>query len=56
MINGITRISPQQSTHTKKIQNYLFDSRDILGCGNFSKVYKGINALNGISLLIKEMM
>jgi hypothetical protein len=27
----------------KKIQNYMFDLNDILGAGNFSKVYKAVN-------------
>lgn len=31
---------------TKKIQNYQFKLNEVLGKGNFSKVYRGINELN----------
>ena len=29
----------------KKIQNYVFDMGNVLGVGNFSKVYRGVNQL-----------
>jgi hypothetical protein len=31
---------------TKKVQNYVFRLNEILGKGNFSTVYKGLNELN----------
>jgi hypothetical protein len=37
---------------TKKIQNYIYNYNDLLGQGNFSKVYKGINKDNSNILLI----
>lgn len=40
---------PQQVPQTKKIQNYVFNLADMLGRGNFSKVYKATNELNGTS-------
>lgn len=30
---------------TKKIQNYTFRLNELLGKGNFSKVYRGVNEL-----------
>ena len=41
-----------QSPNYKKIQNYVFDLNDILGAGNFSKVYKAMNQTTSISYLI----
>lgn len=38
---------PQQLFETKKIQNYVFNSGDLLGKGNFSKVYRGTHELTG---------
>lgn len=35
-----------EPTVYKKIQNYLFKFSDLLGQGNFSKVYKGVNEIN----------
>jgi hypothetical protein len=32
----------------KRIQNYLFNFVDLLGKGNFSSVYKGINELTSM--------
>ena len=32
-----------QECTLKKIQNYIFDFKQLLGQGNFSKVYKGHN-------------
>lgn len=34
----------------KKIQNYIFNFKDLLGQGNFSKVYKGWHELTSTSL------
>ncbi len=39
MING----SQQNQPLYKKIDNYIFKFNDMLGQGNFSKVYRGIN-------------
>lgn len=36
---------------TKKIQNYQFKLNEVLGKGNFSKVYRGINELNSTHCL-----
>lgn len=36
----------------KKIQNYVLDLGNILGVGNFSKVYKGHHQLSSNILLI----
>lgn len=36
----------QPPNTTKKIQNYQFKLNEVLGKGNFSKVYRGINELN----------
>lgn len=33
------------ATHNKKIQNYVFNMNDVLGKGNFSKVYRAVNEL-----------
>lgn len=37
---------PYNQNTTKKIQNYQFKLNEVLGKGNFSKVYRGINELN----------
>jgi hypothetical protein len=42
MIDGLVWV-PQQQPQTKKIQNYIFNLADMLGQGNFSKVYKATN-------------
>lgn len=42
----------QMPAQTKKIQNYIFNLSDMLGKGNFSKVYKATNELTGLSPLI----
>lgn len=34
----------------KRIQNYLFNFVDLLGKGNFSSVYKGINEITSIKM------
>lgn len=34
------------NTTTKKVHNYIFKLNEVLGKGNFSTVYKGINELN----------
>ena len=39
-----TRVPPLSGL--KKIQNYVFDLGNVIGAGNFSKVYRGINQLN----------
>jgi hypothetical protein len=33
------------TSNLKKIQNYVFDLNNVIGTGNFSKVYRGINQL-----------
>lgn len=36
-----TQIKP--ASNLKRIQNYVFDLNNIIGVGNFSKVYRGKN-------------
>ena len=36
----------------KKIQNYIFNFNDLLGKGNFSKVYKAHNEVTSILMII----
>lgn len=36
---------PSVQPNYKKIQNYVFDLNELLGAGNFSKVYKAVNQL-----------
>lgn len=38
---------------TKKIQNYQFKLNEILGRGNFSTVYRGLNELTSSHCLIQ---
>lgn len=38
---------------TKKVQNYVFKLNEVLGKGNFSTVYKGLNELNSTDALIQ---
>lgn len=35
----------------KKIGNYIYNLADLLGSGNFSKVYSGKNQITGTSLV-----
>jgi len=35
----------------KKIQDYLYRFTDLLGTGNFSKVYKGINQVTSSQII-----
>jgi hypothetical protein len=41
---------------TKKIQNYQFKLNDVLGKGNFSKVYRGVNELNSTLFVIQTSL
>jgi hypothetical protein len=43
---------PAHQPNYKKIQNYVFDLNDVLGAGNFSKVYKAVNQTTSISYYI----
>ena len=43
----IGRESPYPENTYKKIQNYIFNFNDLLGQGNFSKVYKAHNEQTG---------
>lgn len=36
---------PQQQAQYKKIDNYIYKFTDMLGQGNFSKVYRGVNEI-----------
>lgn len=38
----------------KKIKNYLYQYCDMIGCGNFAKVYKGTNINSGIFEFYQE--
>lgn len=40
MLKGDNRAAPMNEPICKKIQNYIFKFTDLLGQGNFSKVYK----------------
>ena len=42
-MNSPTR--PQHQAQYKKIDNYIYKYSDMLGQGNFSKVYRGVNEL-----------
>lgn len=41
--NGYHHGAPLSTIHNKKIQNYIFNLNEVLGRGNFSKVYKAFN-------------
>ena len=56
MIDNLLWMASQQVPQTKKIQNYVFNLADLLGRGNFSKVYKATNELTGIFPLIQEKL
>ena len=43
----------QPTVGFKKIQNYVFDMSNVLGVGNFSKVYRGVNQLTSNPLSIQ---
>lgn len=47
---------PQQvpSEAGKKVKNYIYQYADLIGNGNFAKVYKGIN-LNTSTLFYTQM-
>ena len=55
MIDHVMWLGQQQMPQTKKIQNYVFNLGDMLGKGNFSKVYRAINELTGSPLLTQAM-
>lgn len=40
--------------HNKKIQNYIFNMNEVLGKGNFSKVYRAINEVTSTRWLIPD--
>lgn len=44
----MSELSPAQEITCKKIQNYIFNFSDLLGQGNFSKVYKAHNEITSI--------
>lgn len=44
-------IAPQIHPTLKKIDNYVFNFDDMLGQGNFSKVYRGINEITSTIIL-----
>jgi len=46
-------IQSQQVEGLQRIKNYAYKLSDLLGAGNFSKVYLGTNELNSISSIIK---
>ena len=46
--SGSNGIDPNQNITTKKIQDYIYNFNDLLGQGNFSKVYKGVHEKTGI--------
>jgi len=48
--NGYTVSAPPQA-HNKKIQNYVFNMNEVLGKGNFSKVYRAVNEVTSNFLL-----
>jgi hypothetical protein len=53
MINQSPNIGMPEGPTCKKIQNYIFKFSDLLGQGNFSKVYKARHEITGtLSILI----
>lgn len=44
---------PSIQPNYKKIQNYVFDLNELLGAGNFSKVYRAVNQLTSTSAPIQ---
>ena len=56
MLDNLMWVPQQQIPQTKKIQNYVFNLADMLGRGNFSKVYKATNELTGILFSIQEIL
>lgn len=40
--------------HNKKIQNYVFNMNEVLGKGNFSKVYRAVNEITSNDALIAD--
>lgn len=49
--NIASNIKQNPQTNMKKIQNYVFNLNELLGAGNFSKVYKAINQQNSTNNL-----
>ena len=47
--------SEEEYPMLKKIDNYLFDLRDKIGEGSFSRVYKGSNILNSATVALKKV-
>ena len=47
------KTSKSTQPNYKKIQNYVFDLNDMLGAGNFSKVYKAVNQTSSTSHFIQ---
>lgn len=45
-MNAQNNLMPEGPTY-KKIQNYIFKFSDVLGQGNFSKVYKAFHEITG---------
>jgi hypothetical protein len=39
----------------KRVKNYVFDERDVLGEGSFSKVYKGFCEISNVTVAVKEI-
>lgn len=44
--------APLSTIHNKKIQNYIFNLNEVLGRGNFSKVYKAFNEVTSMSMIL----
>lgn len=47
--------SDEEYPMLKKIENYLFDLRDKVGEGSFSRVYKGTNIHNSGTVALKKV-
>ncbi len=49
-----TQYFNEQQPLCKKIQNYIFKFSDLLGQGNFSKVYKAFHEITSILFIILD--
>lgn len=50
-----TQNSQEEGQLLKKIENYVFDLREKVGEGSFSRVYKGINIHNNVTVAVKKV-
>lgn len=47
--------SSEEASMLKKIENYVFDLREKIGEGSFSRVYKGTNIHNNATVAVKKI-